>query len=344
VSTPVIALDHASQIFATKRGPVPAVDDVTLELQQGEIVSLVGESGCGKTTTGKMVAGLLKPTAGTLFYRGEPVRTDDRAAYQAFRRGVQLIHQDPYASLNPIHTLYQTLSAPLVDHHLVHGRNQAMARVRELLRLVDLTPPDDFVFKYPHQLSGGQRQRASIARALTVDPKVIVADEAVSMVDVSMRLSLLHTLLRLRDELGITFLSITHDLALARYFSRGGRIGVMYLGRMVEMAPADDLVDDPKHPYTQILLSAIPEPDPDRTRKKDELQLRSAEIPSLTQIPSGCPFHPRCPAFVAGTCDVIRPDLVPIERQHYAACHVAVRIAGVAAVATREAVAQEQAV
>jgi len=313
---------------------VPAVDDVTLELQQGEIVSLVGESGCGKTTTGKMVAGLLKPTAGTLYYQGQPVRTEDREAYSAYRRGVQLIHQDPYASLNPIHTLYQILSAPLVDHHLVHGRNQAMARVRELLELVDLTPPDDFVFKYPHQLSGGQRQRASIARALTVNPKVIVADEAVSMVDVSMRLSLLHTLLRPRDEFGITFLSITHDLALARYFSRGGR--------MVEMAPANDLIDQPKHPYTQILLSAIPEPDPDRTRKKDELQLRSAEIPSLLQIPSGCPFHPRCPAFVPGTCDVIRPDLVAIAEQHYAACHVAVRLAGVAAVATREAVAQEQ--
>jgi peptide/nickel transport system ATP-binding protein len=162
------------------------------------------------------------------------------------------------------------------------------------------------------------------------------------MVDVSMRLSLLHTLLRLRDEFGITFLSITHDLALARYFSRGGRIGVMYLGRMVEMAPANDVIDQPKHPYTQILLSAIPEPDPDRTRKKDELQLRSAEIPSLLQIPSGCPFHPRCPAFVPGTCDVIRPDLVAIAEQHYAACHVAVRLAGIATVATREAIAQEQ--
>ena len=342
MTTPIIALEHASQVFPTKLGPAKAVDDVTIELQDSEIMSLVGESGCGKTTTGKMMVGLLRPTAGKLLYKGQDVLTDNRQTHAIFRQGVQLVHQDPYASLNPIHTLYQTLSAPLLAHHLVQGRHQATARVQELLQLVDLTPPGEFLFKYPHQLSGGQRQRASIARALTVNPKVIVADEAVSMVDTSTRLSLLHTLLRLRDELGIAFLSITHDLALAKYFARGGRIGVMYLGRLVEVGPADELIDQPKHPYTQILLSAIPEPDPDQTRRKSELQLRSTEVPSLLNIPSGCPFHPRCPAFIPGTCDVIRPDLVRIDGEQYAACHAAARQAGVSAVATKEAAAEEQ--
>lgn len=344
MSEPIIALEHASQVFPTKRGLVKAVDDVTIALQPGEIMSLVGESGCGKTTTGKMVAGLLRPTSGTLHFQGQDALSGGGEAQAAFRRGVQLIHQDPYASLNPVHTLYQTLSAPLLAHGMVHGQGEARARVRELLRVVDLTPPDEYLGKYPHQMSGGQRQRASIARALTLNPKVIVADEAVSMVDVSIRLSLLHTLLRLRDELGIAFLSITHDLALAKYFARGGRIGVMYLGRLVEIGPADELIERPRHPYTQVLLSAMPEADPDRMREKGELELRSAEIPSLLQIPSGCPFHPRCPAFVPGVCDTIRPDLIRIEGEQFAACHVAARLAGVADVATKEAVAAEQAV
>lgn len=338
MSDPIIALEHASQVFTTRRGDVRAVDDLVLALNEREIVCLVGESGCGKTTTGKMVAGLLSPTSGALYFRGQNVLSGDRSAQTAFRRGVQIIHQDPYASLNPIHTVYQTLSAPLFVHGLVHGRTQAIARVRELLTLVDLTPAGDFLPKFPHQLSGGQRQRVSIARALTVNPQVIVADEAVSMVDVSIRLSLLNTLLRLREQLGVAFLFITHDLALAKYFAHGGRIGVMYLGRLVELAPAAELIDSPQHPYTQILLSAIPEPDPDLTRDRPPLRLRSTEVPSLLQVPSGCPFHPRCPAFLAGTCDVIRPDLVPLAGQHWAACHVAARLVGVSATAEEVAV------
>lgn len=324
----IIALDHASQVYTTRRGPVRAVDDVTLALKSGEIVSLVGESGCGKTTTGKMMVGLLLPTSGQLVFDGAPIGGADEKVVKRFRRSVQLIHQDPYASLNPVHNLYQTLSAPLLAHGIVHGRREALVRVQELLQLVDLTPPADFLFKFPHQLSGGQRQRASIARALTLNPRVIVADEAVSMVDVSLRLSLLHTLLRLRDDFGITFLSITHDLAIAKYFAREGRIGVMYLGRLVEIGPAHQVIGEPLHPYTQVLLSAIPEPNPDLTRSKPPLQLRSTEIPSLLNLPSGCPFHPRCPAFVAGLCDVNRPELVEVRNGHHVACHVAVQQAG----------------
>jgi peptide/nickel transport system ATP-binding protein len=194
---------------------------------------------------------------------------------------------------------------------------------------VDLAPPDDFLGKYPHQLSGGQRQRVSIARALTVEPRFIVADEAVSMVDVSIRISLLNVLLRLRDRLGMSCLLITHDLAVARYFGRQGRVGVMYLGRLVELGDTESLVADPAHPYTAALLAAIPEADPDLTRSKPRVPLRSVEVPSLANLPPGCTFHPRCPRFEAGLCDVLVPELLHVlavdtwPRQ--VACHVAVR-------------------
>jgi peptide/nickel transport system ATP-binding protein len=198
-------------------------------------------------------------------------------------------------------------------------------RIRQLLELVDLTPPDDFIAKYPHELSGGQRQRVSIARALTVDPRFIVADEAVSMVDVSIRISLLNVLLRLREQLGVGFLFITHDLALAKYFAQGGRIGVMYLGRMVELAPTERLIAEPEHPYTRALLAAIPEADPDVTRHKERFELRSMEVPSLLNLPPGCTFHPRCPLFEQGLCDRLRPELVDIGEHREVACHVVAR-------------------
>src|SRR5205807_1923731 len=244
-----------------------------------------------------------------------------------FRRAVQLVHQDPYASLNPTRTVFQTLSAPLYRHKKARGGRQALAAVSELLERVDLTPPDNFVSKYPHQLSGGQRQRVSIARALTVDPKVIVADEAVSMVDVSIRISLLNLLLALGREFGVTIVLITHDLAVARYFARHGRIGVMYLGRVVELAETEALVSDPAHPYSAALIAAIPEADPRITRNKDRVQLRTAEVPSLLALPSGCTFHPRCPLAEPGLCDVQVPELLvlPSETPREVACHVAVR-------------------
>jgi oligopeptide/dipeptide ABC transporter ATP-binding protein len=197
--------------------------------------------------------------------------------------------------------------------------------VTELLQRVDLSPPDNFIAKYPHQLSGGQRQRVAIARALTVDPKVIVADEAVSMVDVSIRISLLNLLLALAKEFGVTIVLITHDLAVARYFAARGRIGVMYLGRVVELADTEALVTDPAHPYSAALIAAIPEADPDITRSKTRVELRSAEIPSLLSLPPGCTFHPRCPLAEAGLCDVLVPELLPIPGTREVACHVAVR-------------------
>ncbi len=321
----LIELDAVSRTFDTPAGRITAVDRVSLALAVAETICLVGESGCGKTTTGRLLAGLLRPTDGRLLFEGSDVWEKRGTDLATFRRAVQLVHQDPYASLNPVRTVYDTLSAPLFRHRKAHGRSEAIVRVSELLRRVGLAPPEDFLPKYPHQLSGGQRQRVSIARALSVDPRVIVADEAVSMVDVSIRITLLDLLLALRDEFGVTIVLITHDLAVARYFAQRGRIGVMYLGRVVELAPTEQLVADPAHPYTGALIGAIPEADPTVTRTKERVPLRSAEVPSLLEVPSGCSFHPRCPLFEEGLCDVRVPGLLPIPGEREVACHVAMR-------------------
>ncbi len=321
----LIELDHVTRSFPTPAGEIVAVRDVSLALAAGEAMCLVGESGCGKTTTGRLLAGLLRPTSGELRFEASDVWKKKGPDLAAFRRAVQLVHQDPYASLNPVRTVYDTLSAPLFRHRKVRGGAGARAATIELLGRVGLTPPEDFIVKYPHQLSGGQRQRVAIARALSVDPRVIVADEAVSMVDVSIRITLLDLLLRLRDELGVTIVLITHDLAVARYFARHGRVGVMYLGRIVELAPTDALVADPAHPYTAALIAAIPEADPRLTRTKERVPLRSAEVPSLLELPPGCAFHPRCPLAEADLCDVLVPELLPVPEQREVACHIAVR-------------------
>jgi peptide/nickel transport system ATP-binding protein len=322
---PLVELRGVTRTYTVPGGEVKAVDNVSLAVGEGEVLCLVGESGCGKTTTGKMMSGLVRPTSGQLLFRGRDVWRSRGPHLAEFRRSVQIVHQDPYASLNPVRTVYQTLSAPLLRHRFACDRAQAVSKVIELLRVVELTPPEDFLGKYPHQLSGGQRQRVSIARALTVQPRFIIADEAVSMVDVSIRVSLLNVLLRLREQFGMSFLLITHDLAVARYFARQGQIGVMYLGRIVELAPCEQLIADPAHPYTAALISAIPEADPQVTRRKERVALRSAEIPSLLHLPSGCAFHPRCPVFQPGLCEAYTPPLEAIPTNRQVACHVAMR-------------------
>ena len=320
---PMIELKNISRSFHVKRNTyIQAVDNVSLSINEGEIVCLVGESGCGKTTTGRMIVGLLNPTKGQILYRGRDILHLDKAEQKEYRLGVQLVHQDPYASLNPSFTIFDTIAAPLKRHGHTHNDAETRQRVIELLEMVDLTPAADFLDKYPHQLSGGQRQRVSVARALTVNPSFIVADEAVSMVDVSIRISLLNTLLRLKEKMGLAVLFITHDLALAKYFAWEGRIGVMYLGRMIEVAPARQLVEKPQHPYTQALLSAIPEADPDVTRHKRHIQLRSMDLPSLLNLPKGCTFHPRCPLWEAGLCDTVEPELTHFKDGSAVACHV----------------------
>lgn len=306
---PLIELKGVYRSFHQGRIRIPVLQDINLAIGENEIVCLVGESGCGKTTTGRIMVNLLEPSAGEVLFRGRPnsaLRGKERAEH---RRALQIIHQDPFASLNPAHTVGQILSYPLKHHRMTEGRGGLRRRIWELLTLVDLTPPGDIVNKYPHQLSGGQRQRVSIARALTVEPKLIVADEAVSMVDVSIRVSLLKMLHDLRDRLGVAIVFITHDLALAKYFAWEGRIAVMYLGRLVEIGPTPEVVAKPAHPYTRALISAIPEADPEVTRTKKRMILRSEDIPSLAQVPPGCAFHPRCPFFVPGLCDAGVPPL-----------------------------------
>ncbi len=327
---PIVDLVDISRTYTQRGKPVKAVDRVSLSVEQGDVLCLVGESGCGKTTTGKMVAGLVEPTAGHILYQGRDINKLTPEQFREYRMAVQIIHQDPYASLNPTHTIEQILSAPLLYHKLANNRKDARLRVIELMKTVDLTPAEDFLNKYPHQLSGGQRQRVSVARALTVTPSVIVADESVSMVDVSIRVSLLNMLSNLRNKLGVTFVFITHDMAVAKHFAWEGHIAVMYLGRVVELARTPQLINDPQHPYTRALLSAIPEADPRITRTKERIMLRSPDIPSLLNLPSGCTFHPRCPLFEAGLCDVLPPDLTPVKGDAQVSCHVIAREHGLA--------------
>jgi oligopeptide/dipeptide ABC transporter ATP-binding protein len=318
--TPLLELRGVYRSFEKDRVKISVLQDVNLAVYENEILCIVGESGCGKTTTGKIIAGLNEPSSGSVLIRGRERASFTGVEKSRLRREFQIVHQDPFASLNPAHTIEQILSFPLKRHRLVSDRASLRRRIWELLTLVDLTPPGDIVNKYPHQLSGGQRQRVSIARALTVQPRLIVADEAVSMVDVSIRIGILKMLHQLRAELGMSIVFITHDLALAKYFAWEGRIAVMYLGRIVEIGRTPDVISRPAHPYTRALLAAVPEADPDVTRRKQPMRLRSDDIPKLTAIPRGCAFHPRCPFFVPGTCDHNVPTLAssPAYPQQFA--------------------------
>lgn len=320
-NVPLIELKNVDRSFETNDGVIPVLQDINLEVYPREVLCLVGESGCGKTTTGKIIAGLLEQSSGEMLVNGAPLGDYPRKERAALRRSMQIVHQDPFASLNPSHTIGQILSYPLRRHNMVNGRAELRRRVWELLDLVDLTPPGDIVNKYPHQLSGGQRQRVSIARALTVNPQLIVADEAVSMVDVSIRVGLLKMLHNLSDMLDLAVVFITHDLALAKYFAWNGRLAVMYLGRVVEIGRTPDIIRNPAHPYTKALLSAVPEADPDITRRKQPMRLRSDAIPSLLSMPSGCAFHPRCPFYQPDMCDTKVPSLSsPPDYEQQVAC------------------------
>jgi peptide/nickel transport system ATP-binding protein len=322
MSEPLLILNHVSRDFSTRRGPITAVDDVSLRIDRGDILCLVGESGSGKTTVARMASGLLEPTRGTVSFEGRDLHQATKEERTAYRRAVQLVHQDPYASLNPVRTIGDTLRAPLLHHKLARNRREATERAAELLSQVDLTPPQNFLGKYPHQLSGGQRQRVAVARALALEPRLIIADEAVSMVDVSIRVSILNTMLKLRNELGVAFLFITHDLAVVKYFGWEGSVGVMYVGKLVEYGRTPQIIGRPLHPYAKALAAAIPEADPDLTRSKVKLQLRSLEIPNLAALPGGCVFHPRCPYAIAGLCDKDVPALIDVGGGRQTACHV----------------------
>ncbi len=325
-TSPVIELKNLVKSYNVRSGvmgksrELRILENISFTLNRGEILSIVGESGCGKTTVGKVAAGIIKPTSGEILYEGKNPWTLPKHEFTEYRRKVQMIHQDPYQSLNPVQRIYDIISAPLFRHKKVKNYKEAREKVKELLQRVDLSPVDDFIDKNPHQLSGGQRQRVAIARTLTVDPEFIVADEAVSMLDISIRLSVVDLMLKLKEDLGVTYLFITHDLAIAKYFGKGGRIAVMYLGRIMETGPTLEIIHNPMHPYTRILLSSIPEADPEKTRSKKHIQLRSLDIPSLMDLPKGCKFHPRCPLWLAGKCDQDEPSLQEASPGHWVSC------------------------
>jgi oligopeptide/dipeptide ABC transporter, ATP-binding protein, C-terminal domain len=321
--TPLLQVQALSKHFPVRggffrriTGWLKAVDDVSFEVKRGETFGLVGESGCGKSTLGRAILRLHEPTAGRVILDGTDITALDRGRLTAARRHMQIIFQDPYASLSPRRTVLQTLLEPMEIHRIGTPRSRR-EKVLELLDIVGMGP--QVLHRYPHEFSGGQRQRIGIARALTLDPKFIVADEAVSALDVSVQSQVLNLIGRLQRELGISFLFISHDLAVVQHISH--QVGVMYLGRLVEIAPAADLYRDPMHPYTRALLSAIPVPDPKRRRKRIILQ---GEVPSPLDPPSGCPFRTRCPEAMP-VCAERRPLLKQIydgEAPHQVACHL----------------------
>lgn len=320
---PLIELNDVSVSFSTKgkrKGTVNALMDMNLSIEEGEIIAVVGESGCGKTTLGKVVTDIYKPIKGEVLFRGKNIHKLSSKDYEEYRLGVQMVHQDSYAALNPNKTIAQSLVLPLLRHKLAKNNTEALKILFEYFNDVGLNPPEMFLEKYPHQLSGGQRQRILLARALSVRPKLIVADEPVSMVDVSLRISLLNLMADMNQKYKISFIYITHDLGTARYIASHGKIMVMYLGSLIESNTIQEAIADPKHPYFQALIAAVPEADPSRRSEfAKKLPLRSLDMPDLLNLPTGCKFHPRCP-YYNDTCMEEVPRLRELEGG-FVACH-----------------------
>ena len=300
-------------MFGSKSATVRATDDVTFSLSDGEVFVLAGESGSGKSTIAKLILKSIEMDSGKIFFENEEISTKKRNL-EKIRMTCQMIHQDPYDSINPRMKVGDIVSEPLEIHN-VGDKEKRQRRVIEVLQEVKLEPAEEIIKKYPHMLSGGQRQRVVLARALALKPKVIIADEPVSMLDVSIRAEMLELMRELQRKYNISFIYITHDLATARFF--GQRIGILYLGKIVEMGPIDQVLLSPKHPYTQALIDAISEPDPDNLHKEKKIRIKEA---SDVNIFEGCRFRARCP-YVIEKC-LKEPDLKEVQKEHYAACYV----------------------
>jgi len=317
---PLIEVRHVKKYFPIRKGllqrevgRVHAVDDVTFAVAEGETLGLVGESGCGKSTLGRTIVRLLEPTDGEVRFQGKDISTLRTRALRPLRREMQMVFQDPYASLNPRKRVGSIIGTPLKIHGVEKGKRRQ--RVQELLETVGLSP--EHYNRFPHEFSGGQRQRIGVARALALNPKLIVADEPVSALDVSIQSQMLNLLADLQRELKLTYIFIAHDLGVVRHVSN--RIAVMYLGKLVELSPAEDLYQRPIMPYTEALLSAVPIPDPDLSHERERIVLQG-DVPSPIDPPSGCRFHPRC-RYMTEICRDVEPPLVDYGKGHLAACH-----------------------
>ena len=318
-TTDLVEIRHLKQYFPVNVGffktkPLKAVDDVTFSIKRGETLGLVGESGCGKTTVGRTILNLYKPTAGEIIYDGKPVKTKDDI--REFRKKATMVFQDPYSSLDPRMTVADIIGEPLDIHKMYDTKDKRRERILELMSYVGLN--SEHASRYAHEFSGGQRQRIGIARSLAVNPEFIVCDEPVSALDVSIQAQVINMFDELQDKLGLTYLFIAHDLLVVRHIS--DRIAVMYLGKMVELADAKEIYDHPQHPYSRSLLSAVPVPDPKTARANKRIVL-SGDIPSPLNAPSGCPFRTRCP-HATPQCAESMPELKEISPGHFAACHI----------------------
>ena len=315
---PLIEVRHLKQYFQINTGffqskPLKAVDDISFSIREGETLGLVGESGCGKTTAGRSILHLYTPTAGDVIYRGKPIKT--KADIEEFRTKATMVFQDPYSSLDPRMTVADIIGEPLDVHHMYSSKEERRQKILELMDHVGLN--SEHAARYAHEFSGGQRQRVGIARSLAVNPDFIVCDEPVSALDVSIQAQVINMFDELQDELNLTYLFIAHDLLVVRHLS--DRIAVMYLGRMVELADADEIYMRPLHPYTKALMSAVPVPDPKTARANKRVEL-SGEIPSPLNAPPGCPFHTRCP-YASEMCREAMPAFEEVEKDRFVACH-----------------------